>query len=251
MLDKKCFTGYNKEEVKEKEKKEMDRRIAYKIVLDTETCPIDKDLNEVVASNMWTYDCGWAVVDKRGKVYKTRSFVNAEIFLNEKELMQSAYYAKKIPMYWEDIKSGKRILTSFYNIRQALLEDIAEYEVKEIYAHNMRFDYVTLTRTQRWVTKSKYRYFFPKDIVICDTLKMARDVILPMPTYRKFCERHGLLTKNGRLSASAENLHRFIIKDPTFVEAHTGLEDVMIEKEILAYCYRQHKKMRKKLWEND
>jgi hypothetical protein len=54
----------------------MDKRINYKIVLDTETCPIDKDLNEVVPSNMWVYDCGWAVVDKRGKVYKTRSFVN-------------------------------------------------------------------------------------------------------------------------------------------------------------------------------
>ena len=59
----------------------IDRRIAYRIVLDTETCPVDKELNEVVPTNMWTYDCGWAVVDKRGKVYKVRSFVNADIFL--------------------------------------------------------------------------------------------------------------------------------------------------------------------------
>ena len=228
----------------------IDRRISYKIVLDTETCPVDKDIKDVMPWNMWAYDIGWAVVDKRGNVYRTRSFVNADIFLNEKELMNSAYYANKIPMYWEDIKSGKRILTSFYNIRKVLLEDIAEYEVKEIFAHNMRFDYGNLNTTQRWLTKSKYRYYFPKEIVICDTLKMARDVILKMPTYRYFCEEHGLLTKNGRLSASAENLYRFIKKDPTFVESHTGLEDVMIEKEILAYCYRQHKRMRKKLWEN-
>ena len=226
----------------------IDRRISYKIVLDTETCPVDKDIKDVMPWNMWAYDIGWAVVDKRGTVYKTRSFVNADIFLNEKELMNSAYYANKIPMYWEDIKSGKRILTSFYNIRKALLEDIAEYEVSEIFAHNMRFDYGNLNVTQRWLTKSKYRYFFPKEIVICDTLKMARDVILKMPTYRYFCEEHGLLTKNGRLSASAENLYRFIKKQPDFVESHTGLEDVMIEKEILAYCYRQHKKMRKALW---
>ena len=228
--------------------KKIDRRISYKIVLDTETCPVDKDIEDVMPWNMWAYDIGWAVVDKRGTVYKTRSFVNADIFLNEKELMNSAYYANKIPMYWEDIKSGKRILTSFYNIRKALLEDIAEYEVSEIFAHNMRFDYGNLNVTQRWLTKSKYRYFFPKEIVICDTLKMARDVILKMPTYRYFCEEHELLTKNGRLSASAENLYRFISKDPSFIESHTGLEDVMIEKEIMAYCYRQHKKMRKALW---
>ena len=33
-----------------------------------------------------------------------------------------------------------------------------------------------------------------------------------------------------------------------FMESHTGLEDVMIEKEILAHCFRQHKAMRKKLY---
>ena len=230
----------------------MDRRISYKIVLDTETCPIDKDFDGVSAQNMFVYDCGWAVVDKRGTVYKTRSFVNADIFLNEKLLMNSAYYANKIPKYWEDIKNGTRILTSFYNIRKALLEDIAEYEVKEIFAHNMRFDYGTLNVTQRWLTKSKFRYFFPKEIEICDTLKMARDVILKMPTYVKFCEENGFMTshKTPRPKTSAEVFYRFITNDVNFIESHTGLEDVMIEKEILAYCYKQHKKMRKKLFEN-
>lgn len=227
----------------------IDRRISYKIVLDTETCPIDKDFEGVSPQNMWAYDIGWAVVDKRGKVYKTRSFVNADIFLDEKELMQSAYYSNKIPMYWEDIKAGKKILTSFYNIKKALKEDIEEFEVTEIFAHNMRFDYGTLNTTQRWLTKSKFRYFFPYGIDICDTLKMARDVILKMPTYRKFCEENGYLTKNGQLKATAEILYRFIKKDNNFIESHTGLEDVLIEKEILAYCYKQHKKMRKLLWE--
>ena len=226
----------------------MDRRISYKIVLDTETCPVDKDFDGVTPQNMWVYDCGWAVVDKRGKVYKTRSFVNADIFLNEKELMKSAYYAKKIPMYWEQIKSGERILTSFYNIRKALLEDIKEFEVTEVFAHNMRFDYGTLNNTQRWLSKSKYRYFFPFGIEICDTLRMARDVIAKMPTYKRFCEENNYITKNRQLRLTAEIIYRFITKDNDFVESHTGLEDVMIEKEILAYCYKQHKKMEKRLW---
>ena len=228
----------------------MDKRISYKIVLDTETCPIDKDLQEVVPSNMWVYDCGWAIVDKRGRVYRTRSFVNADIFLGERDLMQSAYYSNKIPMYWEDIKNGSRILTSFYNIVKTLRADIEEFGVEEIYAHNMRFDYGTLNATQRWLTKSKYRYFFPKEIVICDTLKMARDVIAKMPTYKRFCMENGFVGRNGQCSCKAEVLYKFITKDLSFVESHTGLEDVMIEKEIMAYCYRQHKPMRKKLWED-
>ena len=161
----------------------MNNRIKYRIVLDTETCPIDKDFEGVTPSNMWVYDCGWAVVDRNGNVYKTRSFVNADIFLNEKIAMNSAYYQNKIPKYWDEIKSGERVLTSFAKIRKALLEDIAEFKIVEIYAHNMRFDYGTLNTTQRWLTKSKYRYFFPYDIKICDTLKMSRQVIANKKKY--------------------------------------------------------------------
>ena len=151
-------------------------------------------------------------------------------------------------MYWEQIKSGERVLTSWYVIKKTLRKDMAEYGVKEVYAHNMRFDWGALTNTQRWLTKSKYRYFFPKDIMICDTLKMARQVIGKMPTYKSFCEENGYLSKNGQLKFTAEVLYRFISKDNDFTESHTGLEDVLIEKEILAYCFKQHKKMERRLW---
>ena len=225
----------------------MDKRINYKIVLDTETCPLEQT-DEVTPWNMFVYDIGWAIVDKRGKVYKTQSFINADIFLDEKELMKSAYYSEKIPKYWEDIKSGIRQLRSFYNIKKHLLEDIAEYGVKEIYAHNMRFDYGSLQNTQRWLTKSKYRYFFPKGIEICDTLKMARQVLKDSKMYRVWCEQNGYITKNNQCRFSAEVLYRYITGNDDFIESHTGLEDVMIEKDILAYCYSRHKKMVRQLW---
>ena len=226
----------------------MNNRIKYRIVLDTETCPIDKDFEGVTPSNMWVYDCGWAVVDRNGNVYKTRSFVNVDIFLNEKIAMNSAYYQNKIPKYWDEIKSGKRVLTSFTKIRKALLEDIAEFKVTEIYAHNMRFDYGTLNTTQRWLTKSKYRYFFPYDIKICDTLKMSRQVIANKKKYIDFCKENNYLTARGAPRLTAEILYRFISGNQDFTEEHTGLADVMIEKEILKYCFKQHKKMDRELY---
>lgn len=227
----------------------MDKRIKYRIIIDTETCPIDRTINEVTPQNMLTYDCGWAIVDKRGKVYKTRSFINTDIFFNETEKMKSAYYANKIPKYKEQLANGTRQAVNFYTIRQTLLADIAEYNVTEVYAHNMRFDLGTLNTTMRYLTNNKYHYFFPRGIKICDTLKMSRDVIGKMPTYKKFCKQNGYLTKNNQCRFTAEILYRFITKDLTFEEDHTGLEDVMIEKEIFAYCYRQHKKMRRVLYE--
>lgn len=226
----------------------IDRRKNYKVILDTETCPMDREVEGVDPFNMWVYDLGWQIADKKGNVEIERSYVNADIFLNEKIAMTSSYYADKIPKYWEDIKTGKRILTSFYNIRKQLLEDMETYNVKEVYAFNMRFDYNSLNNTQRWLTKSKYRYFFPKETMICDIMKMARDVIANTPTYKKFCIENGFLTKNGRCQLKAETVYRYIMQDASFVESHTGLEDVKIETVIMAYCFRKHKKMRKALF---
>ena len=221
----------------------MDKRINYRIVIDTETCPLDKDFEGVSAYNMFVYDVGYAIVDKKGNVYRTRSFVNADIYLGEKELMKSAYYANKIPQYEKDLRAGTRKLASMATIRKTLIADMQEYNVKEIYAHNMRFDYGSLNNTQRYLTKSRYRFFFPYGVEICDTLRMARDVLGNMPTYRKFCEENGYLTKTGHARMTAEIIYRFITGENDFKESHTGLEDVMIEKDILAYCFRQHKKM--------
>lgn len=229
--------------------KKIDRRRHYRIVIDCETAPCDKTLQAVRPDNMFAYDIGWAVVDKHGNVYETRSFINADIFLDEKELMQSAYYATKIPMYWDEIKSGKRVMTSLYNIREALHEDVKLYNVDEIYAHNMRFDLGALNNTLRWETKSKYRYFFPYGVMICDTLKMARQVVAETPTYKRFCEKNGYMTKSGKVRLTAEVLYRYISQNDDFVENHTGLEDVLIEKEILRYCFAKHKKMTRNLFQ--
>lgn len=228
--------------------KKIDRRRHYFLVVDTETANTEKIDNKLIAENTLMYDAGWAVCDTHGNIYKTRSYLNAEIFIDEAELMKSAYFAKKIPQYWKDLKEGKRKLATVYTIHKTMMEDMAEYGITEVCAHNASFDYGSLNGIMRWSTKSKFRYWFPKEVEIWDSLKMARDVILKMPTYRYFCEKHNLLTKNGRLSATAENLYRFITKDPTFEESHTGLEDVLIESQIVAYCYRQHKPMRKKLY---
>lgn len=219
----------------------MDRRKHYFLVLDTETANSLED--------PLVYDMGWAIVDKYGNVYKTESFVNREIFFEEAELMQNSYYAHKLPLYYKRIANGETKVANWNTIRKTLWQDIAEYNIKEVVAHNARFDYRSTSLTQRWLTKSKYRYFLPYGIEVWDTLKMARDVIGKMPTYKKWCEVNNYLCKNGSPRFTAEILYRFISGQEEFDEEHTGLSDVLIEKEILAYCYRQHKKMRKKLWE--
>ena len=229
----------------------MDKRIHYIIVADTETCngiTIDEKLD---LSDSLVYDLGFAVVDKRGHVYETYSFVIKEIFYGMKEVMRSAYYANKIPRYEKEIKEGTRKAVSFFEARKTLLDTMAKYNTSTIAAHNARFDYNALNVTQRYLTKSKYRYFFPYTTEFWDTLKMARQTIGKQKSYRLFCEMNNYMTKHKvpQVRLTAEILHRYLTGNKNFEESHTGLEDVLIEKDILAHCFRQHKAMKKALFE--
>ena len=226
----------------------MDKRKTYYLVVDVETCPVDKELKKVVPSNMFVYDIGFAMVDRKGTVYASGSYIIKDVFFNEKELMQSSYYSNKIPQYIEDIRNGSRVVKSFYEVRQIISDLMAEYNCNKVLAYNAMFDDIALKTTQRWLTKSKYRYFLPYGTVVWDILKMIKDTLGKSPMYREFCENEGYMTAKGRPQLKAEVVHKYLSGDYDFVESHTGLEDVMIEKDIFAYCMRQHKAMRKELY---
>ena len=196
-------------------------------MLDTETT---NSLDDPIC-----YDVGFAVVDREGAIYETYSFVVAEVFLNE-ELMESAYFIEKVPQYWEDIKNGTRKLAKFNTIRKVLAETMKKYNTNIVIAHNARFDYRSTAKTQRYLTKSKYRYFLPYGTEVWDTLKMAREVLKNDVAYDNFCYDNNYVTKRGCKRFTAEILYRFFTGDNDFVESHTGLEDVTIEKVIFAEC---------------
>ena len=194
------------------------------------------------------YDIGGAIHDRKGNVEETFSFVIYDVFCADRELFNTAYYAEKRPMYERQIAAGSRKIVSIYTARKHIAELCKEYNVKAIIAHNARFDYKSTNGTMRYVSKSKVRYFLPYGIPMWDTLKMAQDTICKQKTYQRWCEANGYLQKNGKVRATAEILYRYITGNNDFIEDHTGLEDVLIEKEIFAKCMAQHKKMRKALW---
>lgn len=198
------------------------------IVLDTETT---NSLDDPLA-----YDIGFAVIDEKGKVYESYSFVIAEIFL-DKELMKSAYFANKIPQYWQDIKDGKRKLAKLLTVKKILTKVMRDNHINIVIAHNARFDYRSLATTQRFLTSSKYRYFLPYGTEVYCTLKMARQALKNNIEYDNFCYNNGYLTKRGCKRYTAEILYRFLTGQNDFIESHTGLEDVLIEKEIFSFCF--------------
>lgn len=218
----------------------MDKRKSYYLTIDTETA---NSLDDPMM-----YDIGGAIHDRKGNVEETFSFVIYDVFCADRELFNTAYYAEKRPMYERQIAAGSRKIVSIYTARRHIAELCKKYNVKAIIAHNARFDYKSTNGTLRYITKSKARYFLPYGIPMWDTLKMAQDTICQQKTYQRWCEANGYLRKDGKVRATAEILYRYITGNNEFIEDHTGLEDVLIEKEIFAKCMAQHKTMRKALW---
>lgn len=214
----------------------MDNRIHYYLVLDTETANgLDQPL---------VYDVGGVVTDKQGRIYERFSFVVRDIFVYERALMQTAYYANKIPEYIEDIHNKKRIMMDFFGIRHYILNLMKKYNITDVAAYNAHFDINALNLTQRWTTKSRSRYFFLYGTNFICIWNMACQTLCQRKTYKEFCETNGLISNRGRnISTSAENVFRYLILNPEYQEEHKGLDDVLIETEIMRRCFSSHMAM--------
>lgn len=209
------------------------------MMIDTETtndidCPI-------------VYDVGYQLFSLDEGVLLERSFVNADVFL-DKDLMSTAFFADKIPTYWEEIKSGQRTLKRWFNIKRQIAEDCALFDVKYVCAHNAMFDNRALNTTQRYQTTSKFRYFLPYGLTWLDTLKMSRTILKENDSYGEFCFNNDYVTKNGQRRYTAEIIYRWLSGENEFIESHTGLEDVKIERKIFEYCLSQNPEIDGLLW---
>lgn len=215
--------------------KKIDRRKHYFLVLDIETA---NGLDDALA-----YDIGFAVADRKGNIYDSYSYMVSEMFVQHFDLMQSAYYAEKLPQYFIDYSQGDRVMANLLAIRNKIFKVMREYDIHDVWAYNCRFDRNGLNTTIRYLTKSAYRWFFPYDTEFHCIQHCACQTILQQKSYFRFAVENGLMTHNGNLSTSAESAYKYITRNADFAESHTGLEDVQIEAQILAKCYAQHKKM--------
>lgn len=214
----------------------IDRRRSYIMVVDVETTGgLDNPL---------VYDIGYAITDKQGNIYETRSFIIEEIFYN-KQLMASAYYSKKVPKYLKDISEGTRTVVPFLEMRNDFIALAKKYNIKTLSAYKLTFDTRALTNTIRNITKEPKAKFLPKSLknvkMMCIWC-LACEVLYTQKTFAKVAIRNGWVSEAGNLKTTAEVGYRYLTGNIDFEEEHTGLEDVLIEIKIMAYALRQNKK---------
>lgn len=202
------------------------------LVLDVETAGN-------VKSNPCTYDVAWSISDSKGAIIVERRFIVSEIF-NNNSLMDTAYYAKKIPTHYTPaIERGEVKVVPLQTVRLQLAVDMLEHKVDTIYTYNAKFDSHALNNTIRKCSNEFVKEFLPGIEYRC-IWGYAQDIMGCTTTYVNWCIQMGYLNENGTPSTTAEIMYRYIARDTAFVEAHTALEDVRIETKILHYLRKHH-----------
>lgn len=184
------------------------------------------------------YDIGYKIVDRKGNVYAEKAFVVNEVFYGLEVLMQSCYFADKIPSYHEQIRKGEKIAKSGFDIAREMYADIKEYGVTVVGAYNMAFDLRALNNLCKFLTQGTKENWFPKEIeeFIC-IWHMATQTICSKVSYIKTAIEQGWVSEKGNIQTSAEVVYRYITQQFNFVEEHKGLEDVEIEVDILVKVF--------------
>ena len=219
----------------------MDKRRKYFLVVDVETANSTEQA--------LTYDIGFAVCDKQGRVYESRSYAVSDIFFDEKkiygnyDLMNTAYYSNKLPQYYDGMRSGAWKVSPLLIIRNEIHQLMKEYNISVVCAYNCNFDKNALNNTIRYISKSALRWFFPYGTEFYCIWNMACQTICKQKGYQRFCLENGFYSASNNMKTSAETVWAYLTQAPDFEEKHTGLEDVKIEVEIMAHCFRQHKSM--------
>lgn len=218
----------------------IDKRKKYLMVLDVETT--NNIMEKGAANDGLVYDIGFTITDKKGNIYAKRSFAVKEIF-EWTDLMNTAYYKQKLPLYFERLKKGLIEKASIWDIRKRIKKAMEIFDIKEVYAYNANFDYTTLNNTVRYLSGSACRWFFPYGTKICDIWHIACQVLGTQKTF----QWENVRNEKGNLITNAERMFAYLSQNEDFEEEHTGLADAIVETQILARCFSSHKSINKNI----
>ena len=217
----------------------VDKRKKYLMVLDVETA----NTNTLSQHNDGlVYDLGFTIIDKKGNIYVKRSFAISEIF-DWSELMSTAYYFKKLPLYYEKLAKKQMEKITIWEARKRIKKAIELFNITEVWAYNASFDYTTLNNTVRLLSGSACKWFLPYGVKVCDIWSVACQVLGLQKTF----QWENVRNANGNLITNAERMFSYLAQDFNFKEEHTGLADALVESQILARCLASHKKINKKI----
>lgn len=250
----------------------FDRRRKYYLVLDCETATLpyaqkfDGARRQAVAiAKPLIYDLGWQIIDRQGRVYERKNFLISEIF-SVPAVFNTAYYASKRPLYLEKLRNREIVLTDWNTAANELESALQICEC--VGAYNSMFDFKkAIPFTELYIQNLYSENFYEWERMqnrFCDQLAhgykpsnrefdgnnflfrgnkypmfdlwgLSCEHLLDNDDYKRMCVDNGWQTASGKyFKTSAETAYRFLTGNMDFIEAHTALDDAIIESELFA-----------------
>lgn len=239
--------GLEKREINKQIKAiKKDKRKKYILVIDVESTTPNGKREEMQQGKNLVYDIGFSITDKKGNIYVCGSFLIDEIW-NDENLMNSAYYAEKIPRYEQGLQNGEHVILPFTVARDYIRKLVDEFEVTQLSAYNLKFDIGALNYTSFILLNNFNACFFTftqrKNLEKVDIWTLACKTLFIQKGFPSFCFDNGFISDAGNYKTNAEVAYAYLTRNASFEEEHTGLADVMIEIEIMKNAYKQNKKI--------
>lgn len=228
---------------------------------------------DIAISKPLIYDIGWTIVDSDLNLYEKKSFLVTEVF-SVPQVFNTAYYKEKRPIYIDRLRKGETCLKSWNEIAEILFESLQK--VTAVCAFNAMFDFkkaIPFTEQyiyhvynndfQNWEAhqrqsclkivggeKNKNEGKFDSenfqfkgiDFPIIDIWGVACDSLINNVTYKKSCLENKMITESGKFfKTSAESTYRYLLREYQFEEAHTAIDDAIIESFILHKALKKGK----------
>lgn len=188
------------------------------------------------------YNVGYVVTDKDGNIYHSRSVAIHPCIMENLQRKALVGCEKMTHKNIEEIESDSlRKYEHYYSIEEffeVFKNDMEKFGIKTIWAYKVSFD------------KGRMNALFENHLEYMNSFEWL-DIMtailftkLLKKKYIKFCRKNGFVTEKGNIQTTAEVVYRYLFNNLDFVEEHTGLADVMIEKEILHMAYKTKQKIR-------
>lgn len=194
------------------------------------------------------YNVGFIVADRYGTIYEKHSFAfpaaiweNLQnCFINQAaQLMTHRNIEEILQDMDKPEKDRKYTISTIYDFCVLFIRILKKYHIHRIFAFNVTFDKGAMARLFGKNLFCKICKHF--DLEFCDIISGILYTKLLTKKYINYCFTYGYLTPKGFPSYKAEVVYRYLTDDENFTEAHTGLEDVLIEYQILLTSFKAHK----------
>lgn len=213
------------------------------------------------------YDMGWTITNRKGEILDQKQYLIAETF-SVPSVFNTAYYSQKRPLYLEMLDNHETCVKPWNEVMEIFIADLQK--VDAVGAYNAMFDFKkAIPFTELYIQKLYSPCFYEWENIqrtICyniannpyqkkeekdfdgdnfsfrgdtyplfDLWGLATTHLLNTVTYKKKCLENEMLTASGTyFKTSAEASYRYLADKYDFDEAHTALDDAIIETFILA-----------------